>query len=260
MWLLLLLLLFPQPVFAEISLSASIGENEIKLTGFSSPDSKIELENYKTYDQTYSDDTGYFEFNTLLPKNPTDLCLTSTDNNKRKTIPVCIPPPPAENYDTEIGPIILPPTLSINNENINPGEIIYSSGQSIPDSEVNIYFYKVNDAAPSFPKAVQAYSLPIFKTKTNQNGHFEFNLPTAYSSDYRLFATVNYKKNPSPKSLTLTYTMPSLTNYYLIIAVSLFFITSAIFVILLLRSKIYDQQSKFRYLPAIRPETHPAIL
>lgn len=261
----------PRSVFAETIISASIGENEITLDGYSSPDSPIELEGgqgsisqnrfffkiahaagVRIYAKTFSDSTGYFIFDKIiLPKNPSELCLTSTDTSGRTTTPTCFPPPPASNYHTNIGPVILPPTLTINNDKIKPGQIVYSSGQSIPNSKIEIHFYKVENNAPAFPKSVQAYSLPVLTITTDKYGNFNLNLPTAYSSNYRLFATTNYKESNSPKSPTLIYIMPSLIwlfwiqNYYLIIPISIFFITLIIFIILLFK------KNKIRYLPAV---------
>ena len=138
---------------ASTTISASIGENRVTIYGYTSPNSRVELSSPRVFSVTYSNTKGYFVFDkTLLPKNPSDLCLTSFDNNSRQTTPTCFPPPPATNYQTDIGPILLPPTISLENDKINPNTTVTTSGQAIPDSQVNLSFYKVTDTAKSFSK------------------------------------------------------------------------------------------------------------
>lgn len=231
--LLFLFLLLPQPTSALESQSstlvtASIEENRVTIYGYTSPNSKVELSNTQVYAQTYSDDSGYFIFDkTLLPKETiSDLCLNSTDNNSRQTTPVCFPAPPATNYHTDIGPILLPPTISLENSQINPDSTVTTSGQAIPNSQVSLNFYKVTDAAQAFslfpkltafvkPKEALAYSLPSVSVTTDSQGNFSLNLPTAYASDYRLYATTKFNNNYSPKSNTLLYILPSLFYLFL---------------------------------------------
>ena len=218
-----LFLLFPTPVSAinyqdtaQVSISASIGENRVTIFGYTSPYSRVELSSPRVFAVTYSDATGYWLFDkVLLPKNPLDLCLNSTDENSRYTAPVCIPAPPPTNYHTDTGPILLPPTISLDRDQINPYDTVITSGQSIPNSQVYLHFYKVNDSATSFPKSIFAYSLPPLLAITDSQGNFSVNLPTAYNSDYRLYASSRFKDNYSPKSNTLIYLLPSLFILFL---------------------------------------------
>ena len=117
MWFFLLLFFLISPFQIQaleqsnsVNISASIGENEVTIFGYTSPNSKVELTGIDIYSLDYSDNSGYFEFNKLvLPKNPSELCLQSKDDSNRSSSLVCVPPPPATNYHTDIGPIILPP-------------------------------------------------------------------------------------------------------------------------------------------------------
>lgn len=278
MWfLILLLLLIPSPIFAtdynsfsNTVITASVDQNRVTIFGYTSPNSKVELSNPQVYSQTYSDDSGYFIFDkTLLPKgNISDLCLTSTDNNSRQTTPICFPAPPATNYHTDIGPILLPPTISLEESNINPDSTVLTSGQAIPNSQVNINFYKVNDTAQAFslfpnltafvkPKEALAYSIPSVTATTDKFGNFSLNLPTAYASDYRLYATAKFNNNYSPKSNTLLYILPSLfylflqqypfVKYLIPLLIIALIIT---FYLLHLRSK--NHHLKTRFLPAVK--------
>ena len=252
---------------SSVSVSASIGENEVSIFGYTSPNSRVELTGINIYSLDYSDDTGYFELNSLvLPRNSSELCLQSRDDSGRSSSLVCTPPPPLTNYHTDIGPIILPPTVSLEQDNINPNSTVISSGQSIPKSTVTVYFYKVDDSAQSFPRTVEAYSLPKIETTTDENGNYNINLPTAYSSNYRLYTSVMYDDNFSPKSNTLLYTMPSLfwlflqQHAYLMVLLPIFIFSLLLFFLLLFlnSSTIYNLKSKIKFLPAIRT-SYPAI-
>jgi hypothetical protein len=271
---LLLLLLFPFPSLAidlkqseSVKISASIGENEVTIFGHTSPNSKVELTGINIYALTYSQKDGFFEFNKIiLPKNPSELCLQAKDTHNRSSALVCIPPPPATNYHTDIGPIILPPTISLEQDTINPNSTVITSGQSLPNSPLTVFFYKVNDLAKSFPKEALAYSLPPIKTTTDENGNYNLNLPTAYSSNYRLYASVDFNNNFSPKSNTLLYFMPSLfwlflqQHAYLMVLLPIFLFTLILFFALLFfnSSTIYHLRSKIQFLPALRT-SYPAI-
>lgn len=259
---LLFLFLLPQPLNAfdltqksSVNISASIGENQVTIDGYTSPESRVELSSPRVFAVTYSNPDGYFIFDkTILPRDPSDLCLVSIDNHNRQTFPVCIPPPPITNYHTDIGLILLPPTISLENDTINPNETVLTSGQSIPNSQISVHFYKVEDQAFSFPKEVQAYSLPSLSVNSDENGNFSLNLPTAYASNYRLYASTKFKSDYSPKSNTLIYFLPSLfwiflqQNLYIIFFLPLFVITLIIFFTLL---RFYFPNKK-RYLPAIK--------
>lgn len=281
MWFLFLLFfLIPHSIFAveynataSTIITASVGENRVTIYGYTSPNSKVELSNSQVYSQTYSDNSGYFLFDkTLLPKeNISDLCLISTDNNSRQTTPVCFPSPPKTNYHTDIGPILLPPTISLEESDINPNSTVLTSGQAIPNSQVSLSFYKVNDSAKSFsffpnltaflkPKKAYAYSLPSVMATTDKLGNFSLNLPTAYASNYRLYATTKFNHDYSPKSNTLLYTLPSL--FYLFFQqypflkylIPLLILTLIIFFYLLHLQKPKPN----RFLPVIR-QLVPAI-
>ncbi|MCW1949437.1 MAG: hypothetical protein KIH89_003310 [Candidatus Shapirobacteria bacterium] len=263
MWpLFFLFFLIPHPIFAanyssnaSTTITATINENRVTIFGYTSPNSRVELSNVKIFAATYSDPSGYFLFDkTLIPKSTADLCLVSTDNSSRQTTPTCFPSPPLTNYQTNIGPILLPPTISLEEDNINPNTTVITSGQSIPNSQVSLSFYKVSDGAKSFVKSAYAYSLPSITATTDKSGNFSLTLPTAYSSDYRLYASAKFNDNYSPKSNTLIYILPSL--FYLFLQqypfikflLPLLILTLIVFFYLLHLQK--PKSSKF--LPAIR--------
>lgn len=266
MWIILILFfLFPVSTSAieyrspaSTIVTASIDENRVTIFGYTSPNSRIELSSPKVFAVTYSDQTGYFIFDkSILPRNPSDLCLISFDNHSRSTSPVCIPPPPPYNYHTDIGPILLPPTISLENSQIDPNSTVITSGQAIPNSTVSVHFYKVNDSGQSFPKEAQAYSLPAITATSDYLGNFNLNLPTAYSSDYRLYASSKFNDNYSPKSNTLIYFLPSFFSLFLQRYPFLYVLIPLMVIILNILCTYLYLKSDLRYLG---PKTYlPAI-
>jgi hypothetical protein len=250
---------FANPVIAvpSVRVTASIGKNRVTITGYSSPHCLIELTSPRVFASVYSNPDGYFIFDrTLLPNDPGELCLSAVDDSHRRSNPVCIPPPPPSNYQTDIGPILLSPTLTLDKDQIKPNSTTIASGQGIPNSPVNIYLYQIDSKALIFPQSVQAFSLPIFTTKSDSSGNYSFNLPTVYSSNYRLYSSVIYQNDPSAKSNTLTYHLPSLfwlfwqQNSWLVITLAIFIITLTFFFYLIY---IYylAKPEKPRFLPAL---------
>lgn len=242
----------------DVFISASIGENRVTIFGYCSPNSKVELSSVSVFDVTLSDSQGNFIFDrTFLPLNPSDLCLSFIDAEGRRSQPVCIPPPPPANYHTDIGPILLPPTLSLDSEIINPNSTTLASGQSIPDSQIDIYFYQSDSQAPIFPvKDALAVALPIFSTHTDSLGNYSFNLPTTYSSDFRLYATTLLVDFPSPKSNTLAFSLPSLwsifwaQNGWLVATLAALVFTLTLLFYLIILARRQTAISSLQYPPA----------
>lgn len=268
--LLFLFLLLPQSISAlesqsSTTITASIDQNRVTIYGYTSPNSRVELTNSQVFSVSYSDDTGYFIFDkTLLPKvELSDLCLSSIDNDSRETTPVCFPPPPLTNYHTDIGPILLPPTISLEESNINPDSTVLTSGQAIPNSQVSLNFYKVTDSAQAFssfpdliafikPKPALAYSLPSIAATTDSQGNFSINLPTAYSSNYRLYASTKFNDNYSPKSNTLVYILPSLFYLFLQQYPFVKYLVPLIIIALIITFYLLHLRHKTRFLPAVK--------
>lgn len=220
------------------TITAFIGHTLVTIFGYTSPDSKVIMDSSRVYLTTYSNSSGYFEFSQIaIPYHPSDLCFTSIDAYHRSTSPICIPPPPAQ-FSSNIGPVLLPPTISLDSST--------SSGQAIPDSTVQLHLYQTNPR-PQLVRPAQAFSLPVLSTQTDSSGNFSLSIPDVYASDYRLFATVLFKDNSSSKSNTLFYTLTSPFDFtWLIIA---FFALTLILFIYLLYLYFHPK----RFLPALVP-------
>ena len=159
---------------------------------------------------------------------------------------MCLPPLPSTNTLTNVGPIVIAPTLSQDKSSTD----LIASGQSVPNSTVNIQLFQVENK-PSLVKKAQAFSLPNLSTTTDSKGNFNLNLPTQYSSEYRYYATIITPDSlASAKSNSLYYQNPSSHNYILFI-----FLFIAVIII------IYKhRQTNHHYYPALRPRYWPRPL
>lgn len=227
------------------SITANIPVNTITLYGYTSPGSRVELNSPRTFAVTYSQEDGYFIFDHLiLPRHAQDLCLTSQDESNRLNNPVCLPEPPPINSYTEIGPILLSPSISLDLKND------YSSGQSIPNSVIQVHFYQ--ESSPlTLIKKVQAFSLPVYETTTDSHGNYSVNIPGTSATNYRIFTTVKYMDVDSSKSNTLLY-HPNYSVSLLLFVIPLLIIGISIFFLL--------KKPRQRFLPAVYYNKTVAII
>jgi len=188
------------------------GGGQFKLYGYTSPQALVNLESGSGYDETRADDEGYFEFtNRYSPVLLLEVCLTAQDQFGRLSNPVCLPSFPNDRYIV-IGPVILPPTLSFDKSNYYVGDEVILSGQTIPNTEVELKMFskdeqssKTNTQGFWLVKPAYAFSFPNLTTKSDPKGNYSISLPSTSSKTYRLFAQTDYNKQSSPKSLTLQF-------------------------------------------------------
>lgn len=180
----------------SVSVSLSIGEYHFRLFGYASSGALITLEGMGVFDQTYADEEGYFVFsNRFSPSSPREACLTARDQLGRVSAPLCLPPFPTQ-YNVDIGPVIMPPTLSFDKQDYFVGDEVVLTGQTIPKTQVRLASF-TND------KVV----IPAVETAADSNGNYGLTLPSASDKRFRIFSQTTYEGSVSPKSRTLNFTV-----------------------------------------------------
>ena len=215
------------PIKAEVTVSASIGEPKLTLFGYSSPHSLVQLQGEKIAEEVIADEEAFFLFNQVFlpypnPQYP-ELCLNAIDTQSRISFPVCLPPLPTGPFDISVGPVLLAPTFSLEKGSFLPLEQVKAEGLTIPNSQVNIFLandasrQKQNLLSKLFRFQASAYSLPQYKIKSDSQGRFEFSLPTIKPNNWRLFTAAEFQGSPTAKSNTLNFKILSWWQWLLLI-------------------------------------------
>ena len=66
--------------------------------------------------------------------------MTAKDQLGRMSSPVCLPPFPV-NYNVSIGPVIMPPTVSLDKKDYFMGDGVILSGQAVPNTDVKLSMF-----------------------------------------------------------------------------------------------------------------------
>ncbi len=191
----------------DVKVTATIGDSHLTLYGYTSPQALVTLEGMGILDHSYADNEGYFQFSTLFLSNSLrEDCLSSKDPLGRLSSPVCLPPFPAGN-DVSVGPVIMPPTLSLNSQNYYMGDQVILSGQAIPNTEVSLSMFGNNNETSNFAliRPVEAFTFPELKVKSDEKGNFSITLPSSNPNRFRLFAQANFMKSVSTNSISLNF-------------------------------------------------------
>ena len=262
--------------------TVSIGDFRFSLFGYTSPKAFVTFEGMGIFDQTTADDTGYFEFNNRFsPFSKREACLSSKDQLGRLSAPNCLPPFPI-NYNVSIGPVIMPPTVSLDKSDYFMGDQVMLSGQAVPNTEVKLSMFGDNSSPnllsmiyhlPSIIKSVEAFTFPELTTKSDDKGNYSVNLPSSSPNKFRLFTQTNYKKSISSNSNKLN--LEILPVWMVIIKFFLFLfslirprlleiviILEIIYILYVLKSHFFDEKAIVLYqshLPVIKQNSLPDV-
>ncbi len=195
----------------NVVISTVIGIPKMTLWGYGPPGSHIELSGVGVEQTTMSKANGYYSFDLVYLKDTgsfPELCVTAIDYERNATPPTCIPPIPKSDYFYNVGPVILPPTISLGTPQTNPGSQVSAQGVTIPNSTIDVKL-----ARPDEKKGIMgfklvgralAYYIPSFSVKSDASGNYSFNMPIEEGTSWRVFAITEYSEGgKSPKSNTL---------------------------------------------------------
>ena len=181
---------------SNIENSVSIGEFRFSLFGYTSPKALVTIEGMGIFDQTVANDKGYFQFNNRFsPFSSREACLNSKDQFGRLSSPLCLPPFPV-NYNVDIGPVIMPPTLSLDKQDYFVDDEVILSGQAVPNTQVNLsMFGNTQKSNLALIKSVEAFTFPLLDIRSDSKGNFSISLPSSSPEKFRLFAQTDFKKS-----------------------------------------------------------------
>jgi len=217
------------PPEVQITVWATIGEPKLTVFGWASPRALVELKGQRVSELAIADETGYFYFDRVFlppPKpNYPEVCLSVVDRKSRiSSLPTCLPPLPPKLGEIRVGPVLLPPTLNLEQGEFLPGQQVKATGATFPKSKVTIFLANKNSPSTNkkntslksyIPKSlysyipktapVYAHFLPQYEIQSDEDGYFEFNLPASYPQNWKVYATAEFQGSPSPKSVSLSF-------------------------------------------------------
>lgn len=177
--------------------------------GYGPINSEVSLNGIGVSAKTTSDSQGFFVFSPIYSYSSLypELCIQAVDNLKRLTQPSCIPAFPSTNkLPSIVGPVLLSPTISLSTNKVTEGDTAVTSGRTIPNAEVDIYISK-KDKTVSLVKTANAYFIPTIKTKSDNDGNYEFSLSTIDAANYKIYVSNKLGDDNSAKSNSLNFTV-----------------------------------------------------
>lgn len=243
---------------SQTKVTANIGlKTYIKIYGFTSPLSYVFLTSTGLSDSTLSENNGYFSFIiNYVPKNLKEVCINSSDQLGRTTNLTCFPI--KLKSGVEIGPVVLSPTLSLSKPVYLQNDEILISGQTIPEQQVFLKFFRDNNKNNYLFSSVFAQEnnkSGEVLSKSDSQGNYSFSLKKSTYDDLRIAGYTTFNNQTSPLSYTLkinTYNLWYFFNQYLKIwskiikkhLLEIFFILEAIFIFYLIENKIKREKPK----------------
>lgn len=121
--------------------SVDLGDTLISIAGKAYPSRTINfLLDTKSVGTVRSDSDGEFEFSTKASPGTGTLGIWATDSAGTRSITLNNTFDVTQGAVTNVNGVILPPTIKVDKQNIDPGAMVKISGQSVPNSAVEIVF------------------------------------------------------------------------------------------------------------------------
>jgi len=117
-----------------------LGDTVISVTGLAYPGRIINiLLDTQTVGTVRANTTGRFEFTTSASPGTASMGFWATDSQNTRSVTLNTTFDVTQGAVTNISGIILPPTIRVANQNVNPGDIVSISGQTIPNASIELH-------------------------------------------------------------------------------------------------------------------------
>lgn len=117
-----------------------LGDTLISVTGLSYPGRTINiLLDTQAVGSVRASSDGRFEFTTDASPGTASMGFWATDSSNTRSITFNTTFDVTQGAVTNISGIILPPTVRVVSQNVNPGDIVTVSGQSVPNAKIELH-------------------------------------------------------------------------------------------------------------------------
>ena len=120
--------------------SVELGDTVISVTGLAYPGRTINiLLDTEAVGTVRANTSGRFEFTTDASPGTASMGFWTTDIQNTRSVTLNTTFDVTQGAVTNISGIILPPTIRVSSQNINPGDSLTVSGQSVPNAAIEIH-------------------------------------------------------------------------------------------------------------------------
>lgn len=186
----------------------NFGESEISVKGTGYPNRTINiLLDSEQVGTVKANAEGKFDFATEASPGTASLSFWATDKFDTRSITFNTTFDVTQGAITNITGIILPPTIKLSNQNVNPGDIVTVSGQSVPNAVVELHVNKSEliERATSSSDGTWSIALDTKKLKVAEHtlkarsisGTPPITSQSSFSTALQLFVGVNGKVTTS---------------------------------------------------------------
>jgi cysteine-rich repeat protein len=117
-----------------------LGDTQISVSGYSFPGQTVHiLLDSKEVGTVRADSTGKFSYATNASPGTVSMGFWATDVNRYKSITYNTTFDVTQGAITNVNGVLVPPTLTVDKTQFNPGETIVFSGQAIPNTKVEVH-------------------------------------------------------------------------------------------------------------------------
>lgn len=120
--------------------NTDLGDTQISITGKGFPGQTVHIIlDAREVGTVRADSTGRFDFATDASPGTVSMGFWSLDVNKNRSITYNTTFDVTQGAITNVNGVLIPPTLTANDTTINPGDTIIFSGQTIPNTKVEVH-------------------------------------------------------------------------------------------------------------------------
>jgi cysteine-rich repeat protein len=162
--------------------NTDLGDTVLNVTGTGYPGERIEfLIDSEDVGSVTADNDGDFEFATDVSPGTVTLGLWASDGDNTRSVTLNNTFDVTQGAVTNINGIILPPSISVSSQNIDPGTVVTVTGFAVPDATIEI----------------EVDGNLFDTTESNDNGRWSFELDTSQLSiDEHLLRARSVSGNP----------------------------------------------------------------
>ena len=181
-----------------------LGDTVISVVGLAYPGRTINIIlDTETVGNVRVGSNGRFEFTTPASPGTASLGFWANDNQNTRSITFNTTFDVTQGAVTNISGIILPPTIRVQNQNVNPGDVVVVSGQAVPNAKIELHINNSErvEIATSSSDGTWSYSLNTASLKVAEHtlrarsvsGTPPLTTQSSFSSALQLFVGVDGK-------------------------------------------------------------------